>query len=272
MIQFAKHEQATRVLLVENISHMAKIIREMLQSFGFLHVHRVTNVVHAFQYVTKYRPGLIIAEVNIEPTGGGRFCKALRIAADSPDRRVPILLTLTAATSDAVSQARDSGAHYVMAKPFSANALGTKIAALLRNPQPFVTASTFTGPDRRRRSDPYYGEERRSELIRAANYRHAAHSVLDIDADILAGKAPPPADMVLEDNDRILRANPRPPGAGRKIMVTQLEEGMEIAQSVKGADRAVLVPRGVTVNGALIAGLCRLVEQGRIPPLVSIVG
>ena len=53
---------------------------------------------------------------------------------------------------------------------------------------------------------PLSGDERRSDEIRAAQYRHLAHMVLDIDAAIL------------------------------------------------------------------ISGLCRLVEQGRVPPLVSVAG
>ena len=116
---------------------------------------------------------------------------------------------------------------------------------------------------------PLSGDERRSDEIRAAQYRHLAHMVLDIDAAILSGKAPVPQDMVLEDNDRQLRPGPAT-RAGRRIMVTQLEEGMELAQSVKGSDGATLVPIGVVLRNDLIAGLCRLVEQGRIPPLVSV--
>ena len=269
MIQFSKHELMTRVLLVENISHMAKIMREMVMSLGFRDFHRVTNVVHAYQYVIQRRPGLIIGEVNIIPTGCARFCKTLRIAADSPDRKVPVILTLNEETASAVSGARDSGANFVLGKPLSVNGLATKIASLLRTPQPFVAASTYTGPERRRRELPFNGDERRSEEIRAAQYRHLAHMVLDIDAAVLSGKAPVPQDMVLEDNDRQLRPGPaaRP---GRRIMVTQLEEGMELAQSVKGSDGATLVPTGVVLRNDLIAGLCRLVEQGRIPPLISI--
>lgn len=269
MLPFSKDELLTSILLIENIPHMAKILREMVYSMGFRTVDRVTNVVHAYQFIRSRRPSLIIGEVNISPVGCARLCKALRIAADSPGRTIPIILTLTEATASAVSQARDCGANFVVAKPLSMSALATKIASTLRHPQPFVTASTYTGPERRRRVLPFSGDERRSDEIRQANYLHAAHLVLDIDADVLVGKVAPPQEIIMEDNDRVLRAMPKV-AAGRKVMVTQLEEGMELAESVRAAGGGVIVPRGVVLRNDLIAGLCRLVEQGRIGPLVRI--
>lgn len=269
MLTFSKDELLTSILLIENIPNMGKILREMVYGMGFRTVDRVTNIIHAFQFIRSRRPALIIGEVNIAPVGCARLCKALRIAADSPGRTTPIILTLTEATPSAVSQARDCGANFVMAKPLSVLALETKIASVLRHPQPFVTASTYTGPERRRRDLPFSGDERRSEEIRMANYLHAAHAVLDVDADVLAGKVAPPPEMIMEDNERLLRMAPKQ-GTGRKILVTQLEEGMELAESVRGAGGTVIVPRGIALRNDLIAGLCRLVEQGRIGPLVRI--
>ena len=115
-----------------------------------------------------------------------------------------------------------------------------------------------------------------AELQEAAAWRISALPItatsptwlLDIDAAILLGKAPVPQDILLEDYDSQLRPRhaTRP---GRSIMVPQLEEGMELAQFVKSSDGATLVPMGVVLRSDLIAGLCRLVDQGRIPPLVS---
>ena len=272
MIQFSPKELDTTIILVENISHMARIIREMLKSLGFRHVVRVTNVIHAYQAVVRQPPGLIIAEVDIEPCGGARLCKALRIAADSPNRHIPIVLTITTPTPQSVSQARDSGAQFVLAKPFPVTGLATKIAAVLRNPQQFVEGGTYTGPERRRRAQSFLGEDRRLGETRTAHYKHAANLILDVGASVLAGEVPVPPEIVLEDNERVLRNNAALAGAGRKIMVTQLEEGMELAESIKAPDRSVLVPGGLLVTNAVMAALCRLVEQGKIGPLVRVMG
>lgn len=272
MIRFDKSELQARILLVENISHMARILREILMNLGFRDIHRVTNVIYGYQFVEKNRTDLIIAEINISPIGGAQLCQTLRLAADSPGRQVPVLLTLADPTAEAVVAARDCGAHFVLAKPVSTTALATKIAALLRNPPPFVTAESYAGPDRRRRRMPYAGEERRWTPVAEATYQLPAHALLGLDAAVLAGRQPPPPHSVQDDNSRLLRPPVKPPVTGRQVAVSQLAAGMELAEPVKDGDDAVVVPFGVVVNEALVLVLRRLAERGRITPMVRIVG
>jgi len=61
-----------------------------------------------------------------------------------------------------VRQARDAGTNEFLAKPVSANAILTRLLAVIEHPRPFVRTKVYFGPCRRRRTrDEYEGPERR---------------------------------------------------------------------------------------------------------------
>jgi DNA-binding response OmpR family regulator len=62
-----------------------------------------------------------------------------------------------------VLQARDAGVTEFMAKPVSVKALCARINAIIDSPRPFIRASGYFGPDRRRRALPFNGPDRRGE-------------------------------------------------------------------------------------------------------------
>lgn len=269
MINFAPHELQTRILVVENITHMARIVVEMVRAMGFRDVHRVGNVVHAYQFVISSRPNLIIGEAAIQPHGVTRLCKTLRVAADSPDRTVPVIITVAEPTGAAVAAARDAGCHAILAKPVAAASLATKIAGILRSPPRFVASRSYTGPDRRRAAMPLKGPERRSHREAPPEHRLSVHEVLGIDPDVLAGTKPPPPHLIADDNERAL-VSPQTSPVSRKVAVSQLQPGMELAESIKSGPTLVVVPRGVVLTRELVPRLVELASKGKIPPAVLI--
>jgi CheY-like chemotaxis protein len=269
MITFSAQELQTRVLVVENIVHMAKIIVEVVRSLGFRDTHWVSNVLHAYQFVAEHRPGLIIGEAVIQPQGVTRLCKSLRLAADSPAREVPVIITIAEPTGPAVAAARDAGCYGIVAKPISATALGTKIAAALRNPPRFVATKGYTGPDRRRVAMPLKAAERRGDRMVPADHSLGAHALLGIDAEVLAGIKSPPPHLVADDNDRSLVAVAASV-AIRKVLISHLEAGMELAEPIKAGSGLVVVPRGVVLTRELVPRLADLAGKGKIPNAVVI--
>ena len=62
-----------------------------------------------------------------------------------------------------VLAARDAGASEILAKPLTIKGLLDRLIAAVDRPRPFVRATTYAGPDRRRRTDPAYDGPRRRE-------------------------------------------------------------------------------------------------------------
>lgn len=269
MLTFAPQELQTRVLVIENVPHMAKIIVEMIRALGFRDVRRVTNIIHAYQQLGTAGPGLMIGEANIQPQGATRLCRSLRMASDSPSRDIPVIITLAEPTAAAVAAARDAGCNGIVVKPVSAANLAAKIAGVLRSPAPFVSSGAYTGPERRRVSAPLKGPERRGTGGAATPPALPLHQILGIDQDILDGTVPPPPQLVTEDNTRALPAALGAP-ASRRVLISQLEPGMELAEPVKAAAAAQLIPRGVVLTRELVPRLIHLAGSGKIGPTVAI--
>ena len=62
-----------------------------------------------------------------------------------------------------VQKARDTGVTEYLIKPVTANALYSRIVNVIQNPRQFVRVSEYFGPDRRRTTQDFTGEERRDD-------------------------------------------------------------------------------------------------------------
>jgi DNA-binding response OmpR family regulator len=60
-----------------------------------------------------------------------------------------------------VVAARDKGVTEFLAKPFNVDGLYRRLSSVIARPRAFVNASSYFGPDRRRRQVPHGGPNRR---------------------------------------------------------------------------------------------------------------
>ncbi|MEP3483003.1 MAG: response regulator, partial [Sneathiella sp.] len=60
-----------------------------------------------------------------------------------------------------VEEARDLGVSEVLAKPFSVNSVAEKVTQIITSQRQFVQNAQYFGPDRRRQSLVFQGEEKR---------------------------------------------------------------------------------------------------------------
>jgi DNA-binding response OmpR family regulator len=82
----------------------------------------------------------------------------------------PVIMTAAHIRRSRVAEARDCGANFLITKPFSASALLQRIVWVARDGRPFIEVGDYFGPDRRFRSDPPPGQERRADMIRKAQF------------------------------------------------------------------------------------------------------
>ncbi|MGE5503112.1 MAG: response regulator [Actinomycetota bacterium] len=84
---------------------------------------------------------------------------------DSPDRFLPVVVTTGFNNYDRFQAALAAGATEFMLKPFTAQAVENRLKSAAR-PRPFVQASGFFGPDRRRSTREFPGLDRRNPFRR----------------------------------------------------------------------------------------------------------
>jgi two-component system, OmpR family, response regulator MprA len=143
-----------RVLLVEDDSEIADVLRRSLRNEGY-EVRTAGDGVAALEVAMDFVPDLVVLDLGLPRLDGIEVCRRLRDEGD-----VPILM-LTARTEveDRVS-GLDSGADDYLPKPFERRELLARIRALLRRRPPRGSASLGLGD---LRLNPDTREVRRGE-------------------------------------------------------------------------------------------------------------
>lgn len=150
-----------RIVLVDDSLHMRKLIRRILLSFSISDIVEVTDGNEAIQAIGEKRPDIVLTDLAMEPVDGLELTRFLRLSDESPDRYIPIIMMTAYTEMHRVIGARDAGVTEIVAKPVSATGLLSRLTTVLERPRPFFQSHTFFGPDRRRRTLPHSGRNRR---------------------------------------------------------------------------------------------------------------
>jgi len=141
-------ERASVLLLEESPMGMS-ILMQILTGFGARTLHRCESVQEAQSTIQNVEVDLVIADALGAAGEGYDFVKWLRHSRIEPNCYVPVLLTAGHTPRGAVSKARDCGAHFIMAKPFTPIAVLERILWISKEGRRFVECDTYMGPDRR---------------------------------------------------------------------------------------------------------------------------
>lgn len=150
------------VLLAEDNTQMRRLLKSVLNSFGFSNVHEAHNGQSALEALSAAPIDLMLTDFYMEPLDGLDLIRIVRDRETSKNPYLPIIMVTGRANMDLVNQARDVGCTEFLTKPVRPDALYKRIKAIIERPRPFVQTKKFFGPCRRRRVDSSFeGPERR---------------------------------------------------------------------------------------------------------------
>ena len=162
--------QRCNVLLVEDNEYILKLFKNLLKSFKFGNVVTTSNGEEAITYLKSLKLqgrrdlDLIVSDLVMSPINGLLLLRWVRASKDCPNRMIPFMMLSGAADEEYVGSARDLGVTEFLAKPFSVTSVYERILQLVDRPRQFVTATTYYGPDRRRKpGKPPDGKELREK-------------------------------------------------------------------------------------------------------------
>jgi two-component system, chemotaxis family, chemotaxis protein CheY len=148
------------VLIVDSQPAIVDLIKGVLQMFGVQKIHACTEGQAGLRAFERYAPDLLIIDWDLDSIDGIDFTKSVRSSTVNP--YVPIIFMTAFSSQKRVAEARDSGVTEFLRKPFTAESLYKRIESIVEKPRPFVRASSFFGPDRRRKRDEgFSGEDKR---------------------------------------------------------------------------------------------------------------
>ncbi|TWB44240.1 CheY-like chemotaxis protein [Nitrospirillum pindoramense] len=104
---------------------------------------------------------IVFADHLMSPVDGLELLRWVRAHEHEKLKFIPFVMMSGEADDKAVFLARDSGVTEYLAKPMSVANVASRLLAIVDKPRPFIRAPGYMGPDRRRQTLPYNGEDRR---------------------------------------------------------------------------------------------------------------
>lgn len=118
------------VLIVDDYNTMLRIVKNLLKQLGFNNVDEATDGSMALEKIKNKKYGLVISDWNMEPMSGLELLKQVRGSNDNY-ASVPFIMVTAESKTENVIMAKQAGVNNYIVKPFNAETLKSKIAAVL---------------------------------------------------------------------------------------------------------------------------------------------
>ena len=122
-------DKSTPILVVDDYRTMVRIVRNLLQQLGFEDVDDASDGASALVKLRQRAFGLVISDWMMEPVSGLELLRQVR--ADPGLEALPFIMITAQNRKDRVAKAEEEGADAYIVKPFNAEALDAKIAAVM---------------------------------------------------------------------------------------------------------------------------------------------
>ena len=141
--------ETSTILLIDANAMTLEIMSSVFYGFGAKDRIKCTNLEEAKHIMVASRIDLILLDSGFPDEGAFNFMHWLRRKAPDPACYAPTILITGQSTRSLVRKARDSGAHFVVAKPITIGVLLNRLAWIAHEQRPFVKDEIYAGPDRR---------------------------------------------------------------------------------------------------------------------------
>ena len=149
------------VLIADPSAHMASLIAVMLRSIGRRDIREAYDAGRAMIELKRRVFNVIVIDDALDGMDGVAFTRQLRAATDCQNRLIPVIMMSAAPDAKRIADARDAGVTEFLRKPFAANHLQSRLAAIAAHPRGFIEAHEYVGPDRRRKTVDVGEKDRR---------------------------------------------------------------------------------------------------------------
>ena len=119
------------ILVVDDYNTMLRIITNLLKQLGFQNIDDATDGTMAFEKIQQKDYGLIISDWNMEPMTGIELLEQVRASSNDNIKNVPFIMVTAESKTENVVAAKQAGVNNYIVKPFNAETLKSKMAAVL---------------------------------------------------------------------------------------------------------------------------------------------
>ena len=119
-----------KILVVDDMSTMRRIIKNIMKQLGFANVEEAENGQDALDKLRAESFGFIISDWNMPVISGIELLRAVR--ADDKLKTIPFLMVTAEAQKENLIEAIQAGVSNYIVKPFSAEVLQEKINKIFK--------------------------------------------------------------------------------------------------------------------------------------------
>jgi CheY-like chemotaxis protein len=137
------------VLLIDDNPQALEALSSMFRGFGVLKQYKCSSASEAMHFVKTQNLDLIVVDSAMPDMDGYDFVSWLR--RDAPPEAIftPVIMLTGHAARSMIEKSRDSGANFVVTKPFTPQVLLQRIYYVAKDERQMVRCDTYVGPDRR---------------------------------------------------------------------------------------------------------------------------
>jgi two-component system chemotaxis response regulator CheY len=119
-----------KILVVDDMATMRKVVRNILKQLGFVNVDEAANGQEALQKLRADTYGFVVSDWNMPVMTGIDMLRAIR--ADEKLKTTPVLMMTVEAQQSNLIEAGQAGVSNYIVKPFTAETLQEKIANIFK--------------------------------------------------------------------------------------------------------------------------------------------
>jgi CheY-like chemotaxis protein len=167
-----------KTLIVGDNAFERRLIHDLLIALGVKEIIQAQDAMAAFAQMMLRRPRLIIADAEMRPASGLALAREIR-TVKTPHRNIPLILFTSESSPELAQAGKEAGAHEVIAKPVSAEALRRCLQHAMTQPRDFTeisnkprrtlrmpdTPPAKTGLDRAARAEVFLAVEQARSLV-----------------------------------------------------------------------------------------------------------
>lgn len=119
-----------KILVVDDMATMRKIIKNILKQLGFLNIDEAENGEEALQKLRGGTYGFVVSDWNMPVMTGIDMLRAIR--ADEKLKSIPVLMVTAEAQQSNLIEAVQAGVSNYIVKPFTAETMQEKLGKIFK--------------------------------------------------------------------------------------------------------------------------------------------
>jgi two-component system, chemotaxis family, chemotaxis protein CheY len=154
--------KSLQFLICDENPYARRLVTEVLANAGFEKVQHAADGVELLKLTVEFQPRIVLTTSRVPGLSGLEYTRMIRAGYQGVNRALAIIVMTDTPTQKFIDAAREAGADELLVRPFTGNAVLSRVEAVLLRPRRFVESVNYVGPCRRRRMlEEYEGPMRR---------------------------------------------------------------------------------------------------------------